>query len=358
MHRENHFVPRLYLKHFAAEPGKIQTYRLLVSHDHIPLWKLRNIGAVAYHSHLYTRLVAGAESDEIENWLSREFESPAEEPIRKVIEDHTLNASDWRALIRFVAAQDVRTPARLIQSMKRAVEESPQQLEEVLAHAKEAMQTAKETGQPLPKRSVPSGEYMPLRVTTEIDEERKAGRLKVELLIGRGSWHFEIKHLLDKTLNVLLTHSWGILRPPEDLLWFTSDDPVVKLNYYNEYKYDFGGGWNNPGSEIMLPLSPRHLLFTHIGAPASPDGTVLPYKKAKFIRRFIAEHAHRMIFASTEDPQVRKLRPRKVNLEQVHYESEQWSNWHRGQTEAEREFGGSLDNKIGAHSPHEEPDSL
>ena len=35
MHRENHYVPRLYLKHFEAVPGKIQTYRLLVSHSHI-----------------------------------------------------------------------------------------------------------------------------------------------------------------------------------------------------------------------------------------------------------------------------------------------------------------------------------
>jgi hypothetical protein len=318
-------------------PGRIQTYRLLVSHSHIPLWKLRHIGAIGYHSHLYTRMVQGAESDEIENWFNHEFETPAEEPIRKVVEDRALNASDWKALIRFVAAQDVRTPARLIQSMKRSVEESPQQLKQVLAHAKDAMRKAKETGQPLPKRSTPHGGYMPLRVTTEVDEN-KAGQLKVELLIGRGSWHFEIKHLLDKTLNVLLTHSWGILKPPDDLLWFTSDDPVVKLNYFNEYKYDFGGGWGNPGSEIMLPLSPRHLLFTHIGAPASPSGTVLPHRKAKFIRRIIAEHAHRMIFASTEDSQVRKLRPRKVNPEQVRYESEQWANWHRGQSQAEREF--------------------
>lgn len=338
MHRKNHYVPRLYLKHFEAAPGKIQTYRLLVSHDHIPLWKLRSIGAVGYHSHLYTRVVAGRDSDEIENWLNREFETPAEEPIRKVIEDRPLNASDWQALIRFLAAQDVRTPARLIASLKRSVQETPQQLKQVLAHAKEAMKRAKESGQPLRKCSVPNSDYMPLRVTTEIDEERKAGRLKVEVLVGRGSWHFEIKHLLDKTLNVLLTHSWGILTPSDDLLWFTSDDPVVKLNYYNEYKYDFGGGWGSPGSEIMLPLSPRHLLFTHIGATASANGTILSHRKAKFIRRLIAEHAHRMIFASTEDPQVRKLKPREVNLEKVRYESEQWKNWHRGQSEAEREF--------------------
>ena len=314
---------------------------------------MRSIGAVGFHSHLYTRLVAGGESDEIENWLNREFETPAEEPIRKVIEDRPLNTSDWQALIRFLAAQDVRTPARLIASMKRSVQETPQQLEQVLAHAKEAMKRAKESGQPLPKRPFPNGDYMPLRVTTEIDEERKAGRLKVEVLVGRGSWHFEIKHLLDKTLNVLLTHSWGILTPPDDLLWFTSDDPVVKLNYHNEYKYDFGGGWASPGSEIMLPLSPRHLLFTHIGAPASANGTVLSHRKAKFIRRFIAEHAHRMIFASTEDPQVRKLKPREVNLEKVRYESEQWKNWHRGQSEAEREFI-RTSAPLAAHSPDEE----
>jgi hypothetical protein len=338
MHRENHYVPRLYLKHFEATPGKVQTYRLLVSHAHIPLWKLRHIGAVGYHSHLYTRLIAGEESDDIENWLGREFETPAEEPIRKVTEDRELASSDWRALIRFLAAQDVRTPARLIESMKRSTQEAPTQIEEVLAHTKEAMRIAKETGKPLPKVSVPNSEYMPLRVTTEIDEGKKEGLLKVELVVGRGTWHFEIKHLLDKTLDVLLQHSWGILKPPDGLLWFTSDNPVIKLNYYNGYKYDFGGGWGRVGSEIMLPLSPHHLLYTRIGTVAPSHGTTVTRRKAKFIRRFIAEHAHRMIFASTEDPQVRKLKGREVNLEKLRYESEQWRDWHRLQSEAERDL--------------------
>ena len=336
MHRENHYVPRLYLKHFEAAPGKIQTYRLVVSHAHIPLWKLRNIGAVAYHSHLYTRLIAGAESDDLENWFNTEFETPAEEPIRKVLEDRQLTASDWRNLIRFLAAQDVRTPARLIDSTKRSIRETPEQLEQVLARAKEAMRIAKQTGKPLPTALVPNREFMPLRITTEVDQDKKMGQLKVELLIGRGTWHFEIKHLLDKTLDILLTHNWGILSPPEGLRWFTSDDPVVKLNYYNEYKYDFGGGWGRIGTEIMLPLSPYHLLYTKIGTPAPPCRTTLTFSKAKFIRRFIAEHAHRMIFASTEDPQVRKLKPREVNLEKVRYESEQWRNWHQVQSDAER----------------------
>ena len=69
-------------------------------------------------------MIQGAERDEIENWFKHEFETPADEPIRKVIEDRALSASDWRALIRFVAAQDVRTPARLIQSMKRSIQET------------------------------------------------------------------------------------------------------------------------------------------------------------------------------------------------------------------------------------------
>ena len=65
-----------------------------------------------------------------------------------------------------------------------------------------------------------------------------------------------------------------------------------------------------------------------------------------------------MIFASTEDPQVRKLRPRQVNFEQVRHESEQWANWHRGQSEAEREFAGIRPQQSVSDSQQESPDIL
>jgi hypothetical protein len=67
---------------------------------------------VAYYSHLYTRIAAGEESDEVEKWLDREFEGPAEESLHKATSEARLTPDDWRRLVCFLAAQDVRTPAR------------------------------------------------------------------------------------------------------------------------------------------------------------------------------------------------------------------------------------------------------
>ena len=82
-HRDNHFVPCVYLKGWAGADGKIATYRLLVPHEKFPLWRRYTPTALAYHTYLYTQTISGAENDDIEIWLDREFEKPAERVIKK-----------------------------------------------------------------------------------------------------------------------------------------------------------------------------------------------------------------------------------------------------------------------------------
>jgi|SRR3954447_20112125 hypothetical protein len=78
-HRDNHYVPRLYLKHFLDSHGCIPTYRILVAHQRQHEWTFSSTKGVAWHAHLYTRIVSGGESDEVELWFKREFEDPAED---------------------------------------------------------------------------------------------------------------------------------------------------------------------------------------------------------------------------------------------------------------------------------------
>jgi len=84
---ENHYVPCLYLKHFASPEGTLYRYRILVSRPNVPTWKRVHVSGVGYQTHLYTRVVLGAETDDIERWLERDFDTPAAAPIRKAIED-------------------------------------------------------------------------------------------------------------------------------------------------------------------------------------------------------------------------------------------------------------------------------
>jgi hypothetical protein len=131
--RANHYVPQEYLRRWANAEGKVWTYRILVSNESVPAWKLSSRRGVAYYNHLYTRMVATGESDEIEDWLNSEFETPAHEAIQKAVGDGKMSANDWRCLIRFLAAQDVRTPARLIEGIKRWEKTLPEDVEQTLS---------------------------------------------------------------------------------------------------------------------------------------------------------------------------------------------------------------------------------
>ena len=333
---KNHYVPELYLKRFQEDSGRICVYRLLVPHPRVPVWKRSTAGGVGYYRHLYTRLVAGVESDEIEEWFNRDFESPAEEALHKATSNLRLSEKDWYRLVRFLAAQDVRTPARLLEDLSRWNKEALPTLQECLADlpkSREEMRTKLAE-----RKRLPNTEYLPIRVKTEIVPGQEFGRVRAELVVGRGLWLFSLKHALENTAKILHTHKWSILRPPDGMSWFTSDKPVVRLNFHHEGKYDFEGGWGSKGTEILFPLSPRHLLYTQVGHRVPVRGSVMP--SAHMVRRMIAEHAHRLIFSATEDAEVPTMRPRVESAEAFQNEKMQWDRWNEDQVAAERELLG------------------
>ena len=170
---------------------------------------------------------------------------------------------------------------------------------------------------------------------TEKIPGKDVGRLKTEIIVGRDLWLWSVRRVLTTTLKYLLQHKWTILKPPRNYSWFTSDNPVIRLNYYGNGGYDFKGGWGNPGSEIIVPLSPHHLLYTQIGKRPPLRGTMMPVDQARMIRLFIAEHAHRMIFASSVDSEIPKLRPRRVDAGLLKSETQYWRRWHDEQVAAE-----------------------
>lgn len=339
-HGDNHYVPNVYLKTWSSTNKRVWTYRILVSHEKVPLWKSNSIRGIAYRAHLYTSLVAGKESDEIEKWLDREFEAPAEESLQKVTSDAQLNDRDWQRLALFLAAQDVRTPARLQENLRRWTAMLPDLIEKTLRESVKKLEGARVSGQAIAVPETTPKNYIPFRLTTEFDPGKATGKLKGETIAGRGLWLFNIRRLLSKTAHVLTKHRWTILTPPSGIKWFTSDDPVIRLNFHSYEKYDFKGGWGSKGTEIMLPLSPRHLLYTQVGHRPPRRGTELPREKAMMICRFIAEHAHRMIFAEEQDYTIPILRPRTVSAQLFQDEEKQWQKWHDEQTEAERALMG------------------
>lgn len=307
-------------------------------HSNVPIWKEASKKGVAWHAHLYTQTAVAGESDAAEKWFDREFESPAQEPLYKATHDKHLTPDEWRRLINFLAAQDVRTPAWFAQRMEQWEKSLPGLMKETMEKSVLRLEEAKRTGQrtpEVPRLSQDEREGLPLRTFVKRSPSG-GGEIGAEIVIGRQYWLWAIKRSLTNTMKVLHRQNWTILKPPEGTTWFTTDNPVIRLNYLGSNNYNFNGGWGSPGTRIFLPLGPLHLMYTQVGIRPPQRGERATVEQAQFVRKIVAEHAWRMIFANAPDVEVPFLRPRTVDLAAVKHERDQWANWHEQQLAAEQ----------------------
>jgi len=333
LRKDNHYVPKLYLKQWAIN-GKIPTYRLLVPNDKCRLWKNHSIKGIAFHQHLYTYVAAQGETDEFERWLDEEFENPAEESIDRVINEQRLSPQHWHKLIRFLAAQDVRTPVRLREFLARQSRTLEPLLNETLASSIAKLEKAARLGVRL---SAPENSNLsPFKITIERNAEGD-GTIRAETVVGRRLWLDSCRHVLSSTICHLMAHRWTILHAPPGITWPTSDNPVIRLNFESPTKYDFHGGWGRKNGNILLPLSPKHLLYTQIGSRPFPRGQTLDEGLARLVRKMIIEHADRYVFAH-EESDIEMIRPRRVCAETFKSEQLAWQNWHYEQSKAEADL--------------------
>jgi hypothetical protein len=333
--RDSHYIPRALLRNWSEDGKNVFGYRLLVSHPKVPEWQRCSIKWIAYQRDLYTTIESGQEADCFENWMAKKYEEPGLKAIEKVLKGTRLTRSDKRDLARLVAAQDVRTPLAYIEMMKHAAGFVPEVLGRCLEETIAKVQEANEKG----IRIEPKGKSDPysreVRLTYEPVTDGTSDKIAVRasVTLGRRWWIIGMQHLLSRS-GVLCQHHWSILTPYGDEEWPLTDHPVLRLNYSGKDDYTFGGGWAFRGSEILMPLSPRHLLYAQVGK--RPMTGVLPREITKEIQRFFVERAFRWIFARQPLPWVAKLRPRMVDAVIFKEEAQAWNGWNKSQLEAER----------------------
>lgn len=334
MRSKNHFVSQSYLKNWCDSENNIWCYRTLVPHDNVNVWKKVSPRAVAYHLHLYSQLKDQELDDEVEQWFDKEFESPAQSALNRVMKDSRLSSDDWIKLIRFVALHDVRTPARLQEHLERAQEWFPEILEKIQTELPKRLSERKQEDDHLIKHT----DHIPLKISPIYEKDKKEVSIKIESYVGRSTWLFSLKHILNNSIAVLQTHKWTIIRPSEGMKWFTSDNPVIKLNFISQEKYDLRGGWGVKNGNIIFPLDPDHLLLTQIGCNPPIKGTQFNKEMTLFIRKIIAENSYRMIFSNKQDPDIERYAPRIVDYQRFKQEQEMWEKWHKENTRLEEQF--------------------
>jgi len=333
--RANHFVSQKLLKQWSIDGSNVWAYRILVSHQNVPEWTVKPIRGVAWRENLYTTSDAGTDTDEFEHWIESNYETPAHETLEKVVNNRPLTSEDRERLALFLAAQDVRTPTTYVELTERWEKEMPALINETLQETVRSLENSgsRSRSPALKDELDPFRDLFAITVNEPADEE-SLGSIKAEVVVGRRFWLASQKHLLTRTAKILRAHKWSIVEPAPGFSWFVTDHPVLRLNYYKNDTHDLKGGWGNPGSELMMPLSPRHLLFTHVGQDA-PDRIRFSEDQSAKIQRFLAERAHRWIFAQQPVKRVAWLRPRHVDAEAFKAEEREWADWHDRQNAVE-----------------------
>lgn len=294
------------------------------------------IRGVASLRDLYTVVVDGEEVDEYEHWIEAEFENPVQEVLEKIYHDKKLTTSDWKKIIMYFASQDVRTLTDYVESTELMKEKIPGILDKVLQKTINHFQKNTKQSGVTPRNDDLSKLFNNLiNVGVIRDEEIGGGFIQAEVNIGRTLWIYRQRHILNGPAKILQNHKWSILEPAKGAEWITSDHPVARLNFFSNTNYNFKGGWNSSGTNLFMPLTPRHLLFTQIGSDL-PDRIPISMEMTGFIQKMLAERALRWIFARRPLNEVISLRPRHIDSDAFAAEQQQYREWHENQSKFER----------------------
>ena len=332
----NHYVAQLYLKRWTGDDSMLSRYSLLVPQKNVAPWKRSSTAAIGYHQHLYTRMAGGKETDEVEKWLNYQFETPAEIPFSKAVSEQHLTQQDWRVILRFMLMQDVRTPASFVRFRTNHIQTLPDLMQDVMEGSVRQLMEAKLSGEVLEPRASAATADFPSVITRHIEPGADFGMLKAEIPVGRSLWLWSLRQPYSRTLEAIYRLKTTIVKPPRGMDWVTSDDPVLRVNYYSHDNYDFKGGYGHPRTEILFPLGPQHLLYAKVDSrPAFEKYQRVPEATAVIFQKLLMQKAHRNLFAVAPDPMVEKFHPRHVSLEGYNHEVAQWQTWHQEQSAAE-----------------------
>jgi len=271
--RDNHYVPRSLLRRWSLDGKSVYAYRLLVSRSDVREWQRMPIRGLAYHRDLYTVSEGDRETDDFEKWLSTEFEQPGSTAIDKLLKGTRLKRKDWRSLALLLAAQDLRTPDAFLEFMSRWERDLPDILKRALQESLQKFTEAKRMNLTLVAGPAQRNEFSKLLKTSvdrPVDPEGQR-MIRAEIVAGRRLWIAAMRHLLTGVVEAVCRHQWCIVEPGDNDEWPLTDHPVLKLNCYPTGEYDFGGGWGRNGTDIMMPLSPRKLLFVEVGKDLRTD---------------------------------------------------------------------------------------
>jgi hypothetical protein len=148
------------------------------------MWSQSSIRHIANQQHLFTRSIAGEDSDDFERWMDQQVEFPAQRALSKVRSGESLESSEWERLLRFIALHDIRNPANYLDSMKRWQVEMPEILKKTLQLSVIKMEEDRGKRNQSFFKVHYASDLIPMKVSKNFNNNSDYGQLKAEVLLG------------------------------------------------------------------------------------------------------------------------------------------------------------------------------
>ncbi len=328
--RDNHYIPQMYQLGWSDDGKHIWEYRTLVHDARFPAWQRRSISNTGVWKNCYVRVSDGKEKDDFEHMFNERFETPAMEPLMRARKGQRLTKNDWQAIIRFICAQHVRTPAFYLQSKEA-------QSKNLLEAAQEALDKTSCAEIPIESDTYDAlegsstekfSEFVPIKLTLFDDGAEHVG-VKIETMNGKGLWLKTIQHLLDDRsilLQTLCSFRWSIVDAPEGVFWPTCDNPLVRgvVLPSGETECVFG---ISEANIILFPISAKKLLITRPGMKL-PFRSTASVKEARILRELIIKNAFLNIYCISKDDEISVMRPKMIDNQEATRISNEFEGWY------------------------------
>ena len=327
--KHNHYVPQMSLNNWANE-GKVYEYNLLVSNDKVPIWSRKSIKNIASIDYLYINIKDEKELDNIEKDFNIRFETPATEPLAKIVAGERLNHNEWEIVADYASAQYVRTPSFFFWIQNLAKNILPGELDD-LARKINELKLDEIKNIKREDIKVNNADLLPITVrNTGVKADDTHTFIEIGFTVGKSIWFFSMIRALEEGSALresLKSLNWSVVYAPEGVQWPTCDNPVVILKYINNYASYLSDGILADNNIIILPISPETVI---VGSKARRFGRRFraPNDFAVIIKNAIIANAFRYIYSSYEDEEIVKTRKRVVNLEEYNRLKKEFDNWY------------------------------
>jgi hypothetical protein len=310
--RDNHYMPRGFLKAWTDTKGDIWEMARLVSHPSVPCWTPRKVSGTGYLRDLYTEQWDGEVGDSFETWICDAVETTGTVELNKLRRGVSLSPSEWTHVGRYLLALDLRTPSaffRLRDAMQKAVPPVAK-MQAGCLHRKIVDNLHMGAG----SLEAAMPDVIPVEHPTKIEVKRTGGALYVGVTIlgGRALWLASVRGLIEGSTNLMPALRWSIWRPCEGHTWPLSDRPVQKLKLNHQGLFSDRMSWGEPCVEIVVPISPTQLLYTKVGELADVSAT-LDEANTRKVQRMIVSSADQYVYANRRDMQIASYHSRSVS---------------------------------------------